>query len=275
MISVIIPVFNRRESVVRAIHSVLAQIDAEFEVLVIDDGSTEGSAEVVRENFANQVQIHRFKENRGVSAARNQGIDRAHGEWIALLDSDDEWKPQKLSRQMRALCSSGLRICHTDEIWIRNGVRVNPHKHHEKDSGNLFARSLELCCMSPSSILMCRETLLQAEGFDERLLVCEDYDLFIRLTCRHQVAFVPDKLVVKYGGHADQLSRAYPAMDRFRVYAINKLLRTDELNPEQRQAAVETLVQKARIVIQGAKKRNNLDLANSMQSHIDRWRGLE
>ena len=271
--SVVIPVFNRRDVVTRAVASAVAQKGIEGEVLVVDDGSTDGSSEVVRREFGNVVRILALPDNGGVSAARNRGIDEARGEWIAFLDSDDEWKPRKLARQCQELRSTGLPICHTDEIWIRNGVRVNPHKHHQTRGGDLFAKSLERCSISPSSLVARREMLIQAGGFDAKLPVCEDYDLFLRLTSRHEVAYLDEKMVVKYGGHADQLSRKYPAMDQFRVRAIDQLLSAGGLGDSQRQQAVTALLRKARIVLRGAAKRNNRKLAQSMETYIDRWGG--
>ncbi len=273
MISVVIPVFNRRDLVNRAVGSVVAQQDVEHEILLVDDGSTDGSSEAVRQEFGDAVRILSLRENGGVSAARNYGIDEARGEWIALLDSDDEWKPRKLARQCQQLRSTGLQICHTDEIWIRNGVRVNPHKHHQKRGGDLFAKSLELCCMSPSSLVVSKEIFVQAGRFDETFPVCEDYDLFLRLTCCHEVAFLDEKMVVKYGGHADQLSRKFTAMDQFRVRAIDKLLRMGKLGAAQQQEAVKALQRKARIVFDGATKRNNRELAAAMGTYMDRWGG--
>ena len=274
MISVVIPVFNRRDVVNRAVGSVVAQQDVEREIILVDDGSTDGSSEVVRLEFGDAVRILSLPANGGVSVARNFGIDEARGEWIALLDSDDEWKPRKLARQCQKLRSTGLQICHTDEVWIRNGVRVNPHKHHQKRGGDLFVKSLELCSISPSSLVVRKEIFAQAGRFDAALPVCEDYDLFLRLTCRHEVAYLDEKMVVKYGGHADQLSRKYPAMDQFRVRAIDKLLSAGELEDGQQQQAVKALLRKARIVFEGATKRNNLELAASMGTYIDRWSGL-
>ncbi len=271
MISIVIPVFNRRDLVNRAVGSAVAQQDVECEILLVDDGSTDGSSEGVRQEFGDAVRILALSENGGVSAARNYGIDEARGEWIALLDSDDEWKPRKLARQCQELRSTGLQICHTDEIWIRNDVRVNPHKHHQKRGGDLFAKSLELCCMSPSSLVVSKEILVEAGRFDETLPVCEDYDLFLRLTCRHEVAYLDEKMVVKYGGHAGQLSRQYPVIDQFRVRAIDKLLNAGDLEAGQKQEAVKALLRKARIVFDGAAKRNNRELTASMGMYIDRW----
>ena len=274
MFSVIIPVYNRRELVSRAVRSVLSQRigDGAFEVIVVDDASQDGTAEAVRGEFGASVQVIEMQENGGVSAARNRGIERARGQWLAFLDSDDEWLPDKLDRQMGALARTSLPVCHTDEIWVRNGVRVNPHKHHQKYGGDIFLQTLPLCVMSPSSIVIHREVFDKIGAFDEGLPACEDYELWLRIAARWSVCYIPEKLIVKYGGHADQLSQAYYAMDRFRVYALDRLLQNvPELSHEKCEAAREMLVRKAGIVYRGALKHGNAELAHSMEGYLQRW----
>ena len=272
MFSVVIPVYNRRALVGRAIRSVLAQQGADFEVIVVDDASDDGTPEQVREEFGSAVKIVILAENSGVSAARNRGIAAAAGEWIALLDSDDEWLPNKLARQAAALCESGLLICHTDEVWIRNGVRVNPHKHHQKFGGDIFYKALPLCVMSPSSSAIHRRVFADIGMFDESLPACEDYELWLRIACRYEVVYLAEQLIRKYGGHADQLSQAHYAMDRFRVYALDRLLREEpQLAPERVAAAQAMLLRKARIVWRGAVKHDNAELQQQMGDYLARW----
>ena len=274
MVSVVIPVYNRRELVCRAIRSVQAQTFRDRELLLVDDGSDDGTRDRVRCEFGDTLRLLAQSENTGVSAARNAGIRQARGEWLAFLDSDDEWLPCKLERQVDALRGSGLRICHTDEIWIRNGVRVNPHKHHRKSGGDIFLGALQLCNMSPSSILIHREVFDRVGLFDETLPACEDYDLFLRITSRYPVLFLEEQLIVKYGGHPDQLSHLHYAMDRFRVRALDKLLRfTPDLEEGRRESAQCTLLKKARIVYNGAEKRSNQSLAREMAGHLEYWGG--
>ena len=258
----------------RAVRSVLSQRigDGAFEVIVVDDASQDGTAEAVRREFGASVQVIEMQENGGVSAARNRGIERARGQWLAFLDSDDEWLPDKLDRQMGALARTSLPVCHTDEIWVRNGVRVNPHKHHQKYGGDIFLQALPLCVMSPSSIVIHREVFDKIGAFDEGLPACEDYELWLRIAARWSVCYIPEKLIVKYGGHADQLSQAYYAMDRFRVYALDRLLQNvPELSHEKCEAAREMLVRKAGIVYRGALKHGNAELAHSMEGYLQRW----
>ncbi len=272
MISVVIPVYNRRQWIGRALRSVLGQDWTQREVIVVDDASDDGTPDAVAREFGDQVQLLVLPQNRGVSAARNAGMAQARGEWLAFLDSDDEWLPTKLTKQMAGLAESGLGICHTEEIWIRHGVRVKQHKHHQKYGGDIFLRALALCLMSPSSIIIHRDLFAQVDGWDESYPACEDYELFLRLTARHEVVFIDDPLIRKYGGHDDQLSRAHYAMDRFRVRALDGILHScPELAPDKREAARKMLLKKAGIVHKGALKHDNAGLAEAMQVFLERW----
>lgn len=272
LFSVVIPVYNRRQWVGRAIRSVLQQTCCDWEVLVVDDASEDDTAARVHSEFGDAVRLIRLPHNSGVSAARNRGIEKVRGEWVAFLDSDDEWLPHKLEKQRAELERSQRLICHTDEIWVRNGVRVNPHKHHQKYGGDIFLKALELCVMSPSSIVIHRSVFAEVGLFDEALPACEDYELWLRIAARYEVAYLEEKLIVKYGGHEDQLSQAYYAMDRFRVYALDKLLcALPALEAAKRQAARKMLMRKAKIVYKGALKRDNEDLVRQMQVYIERY----
>ena len=253
LVSVIIPTFNRAYCLAETIHSVLTQ--SGFELIVVDDGSTDDTQKVLK-NFSDIRVIH-LRENRGVSYARNRGIEEARGSLICFLDSDDLWEEGKLEAQMKWM--QGHPECqavYTDEKWIRNGVRVNQMNKHRKYSGDIFKQSLPLCIVSPSSVML-RKSLLDEVGvFDESMPVCEDYDLWLRIAIRYPFKFLSDKLIVKRGGHEDQLSRKYWGMDRWRVYALEKLLRGDDLNPEQRSWVTEMLIEKSGVLIQGFAKRD-------------------
>ncbi len=259
-ISVIIPTHNRAATLPRAIDSVLSQTHEADEVIVVDDGSDDGTVEMLARRYPQLGCLQ--QPNRGVSSARNLGISQARNEWIALLDSDDVWLPEKLARQVEGLKKNpSLRLCHTEEIWIRNGVRVNQMRKHAKQGGRIFKRCLPLCVISPSSVLLHR-SLFETYGlFDPELPACEDYDLWLRLCAHEEVLFIEQPLIVKHGGHEDQLSRRYWGMDRFRVQSLEKLLRNTQLSAEDRQAALSTLIEKAGIVAQGAEKRDQLERA--------------
>ena len=252
-VSVIIPTFNRHELVCEAIASVLAQSFSDFELIVVDDGSEDGTADVVREFLGVR---YVYQPNRGVSAARNRGVSLSRGELIAFLDSDDFWQPRKLEQQVELFTvHPETQICQTEEIWLRNGVRVNPHRKHRKAGGDIFARSLDLCLVSPSAVVMRRGLFERMGGFDESLPACEDYDLWLRVAAVMPVYLIDTPSVIKRGGHADQLSRQFWGMDRFRVTALCKLLKSGILSEEQRQLTVQVLQRKCTILAHGAWKR--------------------
>ena len=264
-VSVIIPSFNRRHCLPRALDSVLAQTVPALEIIVVDDGSSDGTRSLIESDYPQVTYL--WQPNRGVSAARNTGIDRARGHWLAFLDSDDEWLPPKLERQL-ALASSmpHCPLVHSDEIWIRRGVRVNAMRKHGKAGGDIFARCLPLCAISPSAALV-RATLFdELGGFDTTLPACEDYELWLRICSRYPVAYVDQPLLRKYGGHDDQLSRQHWGMDRFRVRAMSKLLATGDLNRQQRQATRDRLTEKIAILATGARKRGNRILLQELRS---------
>jgi len=257
LVSVIITTFNRRDFLRDAVMSVLSQDYEEKEVIVVDDGSDDRSFSEIDDLPVRYL----WQPNRGISSARNRGIMIAGGEYVAFLDVDDLWCKGKLSRQMALLREEGVPVCYTDEIWIRNGKRVNQKKRHAKYSGMIFAHCLPLCIISPSSVVINKEILSTVGFFDEELVVCEDYDLWLRITARYPVVFLSEPLIVKRGGHDDQLSRRYEAMDRFRVQSLAKLLRSGVCTGDQERMAKEELRKKCSILAGGAVKRGKKEEA--------------
>lgn len=269
-VSVIIPTYNRRHTLPRAIDSVLQQSVSAAEVWVIDDGSTDGTAELINSQYPGINFSH--QTNKGVSAARNAGIARSDCPWIAFLDSDDEWLPNKLENQFKFLEKNPTaKILHTDEIWIRDGTRVNPMDKHRKQGGDIFEQSLALCAMSPSTIVLHRDLFDEVGDFDESLPACEDYDLWLRLTSRYPVSFLDEQLVCRYGGHEDQLSKQHWGMDRFRVSALAKLLRASCLSMEQDRLTRNMLAEKCRVLMLGATKRNNKEVIFLCKNLLDEF----
>jgi len=256
-VSVIIPTFNRAAWVAEAVASVVAQSFRDFELIVVDDGSTDTTLEALV-RWEDKIQVLRRARRRGVSAARNLGVAAARGEWLAFLDSDDLWLPDKLARQLEYLKENpGLRLCQTEEVWVRNGVRVNPPETHLKVGGEIFLPSLSRCLVSPSAAMMQRKLFEELGGFDEDLPAAEDYDLWLRVAWRHPVGLVPEALVIKRGGHADQLSRQW-GLDRWRIQVLVKLLKETGLPVHHREAARRTLIEKCYIYAQGCEKRGKV-----------------
>ena len=128
-----------------------------------------------------------------------------------------------------------------------------------------------MCCISPSSALIHRSVFDDYGVFDTRLPACEDYDMWLRITAFESVCYEPTPLTVKYGGHADQLSRAFWGMDRFRITAIERVLENPELRADYRVLALQTLVKKLQILVLGAKKRDNQEVLDTYESKLDRW----
>ncbi len=255
-VSVIIPVYNRVKVIDRSINSVINQTYPINEIIVIDDGSNDGTYDLVKRNFP-QVSLQ-YQENKGVSNARNIGIKLAKSEWIAFLDSDDEWLPKKVEEQISLLnINLSFKICHTDEVWIRNQVRVNPMKKHRKYGGDIYNKCLPLCVISPSSIIIHKDIFNDIGLFDEELPVCEDYDMWLRICSKYSVLFLDQKLINKYGGHDDQLSKKYWGMDRFRLIALEKMIDNPNLNSTDRMATINMAIDKTRILQKGYIKHNH------------------
>jgi glycosyltransferase involved in cell wall biosynthesis len=263
-ISVIIPTYNRSQTLPRALDSVIAQSYKAAEIIVVDDGSSDDSAAMIENNYP-QVTLIR-QHNKGVSAARNTAIKHAQSDWIALLDSDDEWLPHKLETIRQAYLKNPQQILfHSDELWIRNGRRVNPMKKHAKQGGMIFQQCLPLCVISPSAAVIQRSVFDSVGLFDETLPACEDYDLWLRLCHLYEVFYIDEPLIKKYGGHEDQLSRKFWGMDRFRIRALKRLLQSPTLNRQQQTLARSMLVKKLRILLKGAYKHHNQQVIDEFE----------
>lgn len=258
-VSVIIPTYNRKEITQTAINSILKQSYNNFEIIIIDDGSSDGSFQILKEQYEQEEKIILLKQSHsGVSKARNLGLKHASGEWLAFLDSDDFFHADKLEKQIELIKQNPqYKICHCEEIWIKDGVRINPHKKHQKIGGDVFPRSVELCSISISTALVHKSLFEELGNFDESMLACEDYDLWLRFTAKNETLFHPEHLTTKFGGHADQLSKKHWGMDRFRIYALDKILKSNTLNKEQELLTKQTLQKKLTIFLKGARKHGN------------------
>ena len=271
-ISTVIPTYNRREFLPRAIDSVLGQTDPPDEIIVVDDGSTDGTSRMLAQRYPTVKVIE--QENGGVSAARNTGVEQACFEWLAFLDSDDAWLPRKLERQSAALSENeGILVCHTDDIWMRKGIRVNQGKRYQKAGGRIFRKCLPVCMISSSSVLIDREIFQRVGLFDPSLPAAEDYDLWLRICARYEVLYINEPLIVKYDGHPGQLSHQW-GIDRYRIAALCKILDSAFLNVPDYTRALETLREKCAIYADGAAKRGKLREAELYEKIPGRYREL-
>jgi len=255
----------------RAIESVRRQQFADWELIVVDDGSDDDTGAMVA-GFCDPRIRYIFTENKGVSAARNRGIALARYPWICFLDSDDYWMPLKLKRQVAELeADKRYSVIYTNEIWIRRGTRVNQRKIHQKYSGWIYERCLPLCIISPSSVLLNRDVVGAEGAFDEDLPVCEDYELWLRIAARHPVRFLDEPLIVKTGGHPDQLSHRFWGMDRFRIQALIKTYGSGRLSPQQKLWTAAEVVRKAAILAAGFGNRGKTAEAAEYRELAREW----
>ncbi len=270
MVSVIITTYNRRKFLKEAILSVINQDYQNKEIIVVDDGSTDNSYEEVSRFPVRYV----WKANGGISSARNCGIAASKGEYISFLDVDDVWMKGKLSTQMELMKGEGFFISYTDEIWIRNGKRLNQKLRHKKYSGHIFERCLPLCIISPSSVVIKRDVFDDVGLFDESMPVCEDYDMWLRITARHPVLFIERPLITKQGGHEDQLSKSVEAIDQFRIKSLVKILNSGTLSGDMKVAAIEELKRKLAVYVTGARKRGRTEEVDHVLEIIKDVKGL-
>jgi len=259
--SVIIPTYNRRHLFDIALKSVLNQTYKDFEVIAVDDGSTDHTNEVIK-NFDDFRVKYLYQENHGVSHARNRGLEISRGKFIAFLDSDDRWVPRKLQRA-KELIDRYPDICifHTDEIWYKGGRLLNQKKKHKKPSGYVYLKALPLCCVGMSTAIVKRELFEKIGLFDESMQACEDYDFWLRATHSFEVKLIDEKLTVKDGGRTDQLSAQW-GLDKHRIKALEKMLCSNSLNEEEYECTLGELVKKCQIYASGAGKRGRLKEAN-------------
>ncbi|MEA1919859.1 MAG: glycosyltransferase family A protein [Campylobacterota bacterium] len=267
-ISVIIPAYNRVGTIARAIESVLAQTYKPREIIVVDDGSSDATSEVVK--MYDEVSLLRQK-NMGVSAARNNGVMMAESEWIAFLDSDDTWQSDKLQKQL-AFHKQNLtcKVSYTDETWIRNDHHVKIPKKFQKGWGDLYERSLEQCIIAPSSVMIEKKLYDRMEGFDETLEVCEDYDLWLRIMKHESFGLLNEALINKHGGHDDQLSAKHWGMDRFRIRALEAL----HVSYHDDTLLLDVMIEKYQLLLIGAKKHERYDDAFHYEQRILELKGL-
>lgn len=274
-IDVIIPTYNRAHFIERSITSVLNQSYKNFELYLIDDGSTDNTKEVIAPFLALDNFHYLKKENQGVSAARNFGIKNSNSPWVSFLDSDDEWLSHKLQEQVSAINHlPELSFFHSNEIWMRNGVRVNLPKKFDKGHYELVERSLEMCLISPSTVIIKRDLLLEFDNFDESILLCEDFDLWNKILANYKVGFIEKELIIKYAGHDDQLSMIDPLMDMWRIRSLFKLLAMPYISDEKKKLITAMIAKKVPVLERGLikfNKQNELQELENFKSLLGKF----
>lgn len=279
-ISVIIPTYNRASFLVRALASVEQQTLVCREIIVVDDGSEDETAECVSE-FTEKCSIpvrYIYQANRGPAAARNRGITEAKSIYCAFLDSDDHWQKKKLEIQYSALASNPeIMIAHTRERWFRRGIHLNQKKIHQPGDGDIFKHCLQLCAVGMSTVMVKKELFTEVGMFNEHMPCCEDYDLWLRASSRYPFLLIGAPLTIKEGGREDQVSSQFRVgMDRLRIGAILDLLRGPCLSNEQILWTLEELQRKSVVYGKGCVKHKRIEegeaylgLANWAEEQIE------
>ncbi len=273
-IDIIIPIFNRAYCLKRTIDSVLAQSYPNWRLWAVNDGSTDETSSILK-TYAKLDQRIQIVEtvNGGVSLARNIGVQQGIAPWIAFLDSDDEWLPEKLEIQMNFTTHSPQsKFVFCDEIWIRNNKQVQQKAHQKKQGGNLFLRSLETCLIGASTVIMKRDLYQEMKGFDISYPVCEDYNLWLKILSLYEVDFISRPLVKKYGGHPDQLSTQFKAMDLWRIKSLEWILENRTLSPSDSEAVRAELVKKAEILALGYEKYRHQEKLAEIQTLLVKYK---
>jgi glycosyltransferase involved in cell wall biosynthesis len=241
----------------RAINSALCQSYKPEKIIVVDDGSYDETMQVLK-NYGSQIDIIKQK-NGGVSNARNSGIKASTTSFIAFLDSDDEWHQDKLKLQMHYHKKNPkILFSHTNERWIRNNKEIKQKFHHKKPSGYCFNKNLSHCVIAPSTVVVHKDIFKDIGYFDESLEVCEDYDMWLRVSYRYEIGFINEILTTKYAGHENQLSFKHFAMDRFRIQSLLKYV-------DYSSSVKDEIIKKCDILISGAIKHNNLEIINKYE----------
>lgn len=271
-ITTVIPTYNRPEATIRALQSILAQTHPCDEILIVNDFSTDETLNIINQFISDKeikkTRVISLSKNLGVSGARNEGIKAATHPWIAFLDSDDEWTADKLKKQLSSLHESKCLISHTHESWVRNGKPVKQKTKHKKYGGFVYDNCVEICFMGPSTSIIHKDIFNDIGLFDENFTVCEDYDLWLRITPTYEVDYVDEALLIKHGGHDDQLSMAFKGMDYWRALALKKQITNSKLSPSSLKLTKEKLEEKIAILRLGCVKHGNTDLLKKIEKNL-------
>lgn len=292
MVSVIIPVYNRYRMLRQAVASVLCQTYRDFELIVVDDGSTDGARNIgmeglepdmsavplvtdggvrptpeVEEHAPPSFTYHRVTHTGMPGLVRNHGVKVARGKYIAFLDSDDLWMPHKLELQTALMREPAApRISHSRELWLRGGKVVSQASQRHKRDGMLFDDALQKCIIGPSTVVMERSLFVESGGFREDLEIAEDYELWLRITPDERVGYIDTPLIVKRGGHEDQLSSKYGQIEIFRIHALLELVESGYFSGGNQARATGELSRKCAIYANGARKRGKNDEAERYEA---------
>ena len=255
--SVIIPTYNRRYFLKISLESVLEQTFKDFELIIVDDGSTDKTYKLIKGYKDKRIKYLK-QENKGPASARNLGIKESKGKFICFLDSDDRYRNDKLEITNKYIKRNpGYKIFHTQELWYKNSRYLSQKIEHKKPNGFIFKKALKICCVSLSTACINKDLFLRVGVFDENFPVCEDYEFWLRASLFYPVKLIPHYLTIKEGGRIDQQSRK-KGLDKYRFFAIYKIIKNYRLPLYYLKEALRNLEEKAEIYTKGASKRKKV-----------------
>ena len=256
-VDIIIPAYGRAGLLAEAIASVQAQTFTDWTLWIVDDASAE--AIVLPTGRDSRIEVRRLPANRGPAFTRNYGASLGLAPYIAFLDSDDLWHPEKLEHAMAAFAlDTNLLWWHSNELWLRHGQPAKQKTIHRKQGGQFFERALERCLISPSAVVLQRNFFTTISGFAPAFRLCEDYELWLRLLLRAPIGYSDEPLTIKRAGDWPQLSSARE-IDRYRVLAMHRVWRLSrhEMPEHWRTALLDECVRKCTLLVGGAAKHQN------------------
>lgn len=222
-VSVVLPTYNRSHLLSRSIQSVLSQAYSDFELIIVDDGSTDDTEKVVKSFKSNKIKYIRHRDNKGLSTSRNTGIRAARGKYIAFQDDDDEWMPEKLEKQIKAFetAPSAVGVVYT------GFHRINIKKNYEtparitRREGYIFSSLLRQQFVPPQSAVIKRDCFEKVGMFDESFIVMEDWELFLRMAQYYQFRYINEPLVTMY-----RQSRGLSTKHGEHINSLQQILKT-------------------------------------------------
>jgi len=232
-VTVIIPTFNSAQFLTAAVDSVLAQTFKDFEIIVVDDGSTDNTEDVLK-SYGDKVRYIKQK-NQGVSVARNTGIKNSSAKYAAFLDSDDVWMPAKLEKQINALENNPKsKACYTEYISVSEDMKPQELKRLRAENSVLNDLLLRGNVIGPPSTILCeRELFEELGGFDSGLSLSADWDMWIRLACVTELTFLKEPLI-KYRLHGSNMSKNVKLLEDDTVRMLEKAFAIESLSSELR-----------------------------------------
>lgn len=253
-----------------ALKSVESQTYPYYEIIIVDDGSTDSTQHYLS-TLKHPFILLRHSGKPGY--VRNKGFSAAKGDFITFLDSDDLWKPEKLEMQINFFKTHpDIKLCHTREIWERNGKIISQKTQKHRREGYIFNETLKKCIIGPSTVMLTRDLFTEAGMFHPELEIAEDYELWMRITSHHHVGYIETPLVLKRAGHDDQLSEKYGHIEYFRIKALASVINQELLTVPQQRDAIMEIIKKCRIYTHGCIKRGKFNEACEFMNLMEKFK---